>query len=448
MPEYVYRAVNKNGVIVKNKVEEASKQALIKRLKLNELMPIQIVQVGYISRKQKKVKKNVTNIEDIMKTANSTNIFRNEATTISAIEKINLALSATEKITSRDLVIFTQNFYLLKKANFNNIHALSTIIQSTENLSLKGILEDILAGVEAGDYMYTTMEYYSNVFPYIYINMIKVGELSGSLTTSLQQAVKYLDDSSDITRKVKKVLIPNIIQFVLLVVMLVVGTLVAVPAIQSVYDSVGSSYELPKITVWFSGVVKWFIKFWYIPVGIIAAIVSSIIFYINTPKGKYNFHYFKYTMPIFGKLIYSLDFSRFTKAMLLNLNNGMRIQDALDVSKNVVNNYVFLSMVETSINNILIGQSWIEPFEKSGLSSSMITEMLKIGMQTDLAEMMEKLVEYMEIDINNILEKIMKIFPEVVYSIVGLVLIFFVLVVLVPILETYMGNFLFDAAGI
>ena len=114
-----------------------------------------------------------------MNVANSTNLLNNAAKkNLSWIEKVNLQLAATEKITSRDLVIFTQNFYLLKKANFNNIHALSTIIESTENLSLRGILQDILAGVEAGDYMYTTMEYYSNVFPEIYINMIKVGELS------------------------------------------------------------------------------------------------------------------------------------------------------------------------------------------------------------------------------------------------------------------------------
>lgn len=296
--------------------------------------------------------------------------------------------------------------------------------------------------------MYTTMEYYSNVFPYIYINMIKVGELSGSLTNSLEQAIKYLDDSEDISKKVKKVLVPNIIQFVALTLMLVIGTLVIVPYIQGIFDSVGSSAKIPEITMWFFNFVNNIGKVWYIPVALILAIVGGIIFYINTPKGKYNFHYFKYTMPIFGKLIYSLDFSRFIKAMLLNLNNGMRIQDALDVSKNVVKNYVFLSMVETSINNILIGQSWIEPFEKSGLSSPMIIEMLKIGMQTDLSEMMNKLVEYMEIDIQNILDKIMKVFPQLVYSVVGVMLILFVLIVFVPILEVYTGTFLFDAAGI
>ena len=153
-------------------------------------------------------------------------------------------------------------------------------------------------------------------------------------------------------------------------------------------------------------------------------------------------------MPIFGQLIFAIDFSRLMKAMLLNLQNGMRIQESLEVSKNVIHNYVMLSIIETALNNILIGDSWIEPFEKSGLPKPMVTEMLKIGMQTDLPEMMEKLVEYMEIDIDNIMQKIMKVLPQIVYLIVGVVLIFFVLVVLAPCLEMYMGSFLFSAAGV
>ena len=134
--------------------------------------------------------------------------------------------------------------------------------------------------------------------------------------------------------------------------------------------------------------------------------------------------------------------------MLLNLKNGMRIQESIEVSKNVIKNLVMLSMIETSVSNILAGGSWIEPFEKSGLAKPMITEMLKIGMQTDLTEMMEKLVEYMQIDIDNIMTKIMKTLPQVVYAIVGVVLIFFVVVVLVPVIQVYMGNFLFDAYGV
>lgn len=445
MPTYVYKAVTDKGLVVRNKVESPSRQGLVKMLKNNNLLPISIEQINYRSAKSpKRQKKNVTNIEEIMKNVNTTQIGA-KSKTQSTKEKINLYLAKTEKITQRDLVVFTQNFYLLKKANFNNIHALSTIIESTENVSFKGILEDILAGVEAGENMYTTMEYYSNVFPFIYVNMIKVGELSGSLTNSLEQAVKYLDDTEALNKKLRGILIPNIIQFVLLIVMLFVGTLFAIPAIQGIFDELGTDETLPAITLWFADVVDLFLQYWYIPTLAIIGVVAIILFYINTPKGKYNFHYFKYKMPIFGELIFALDFSRFLKAMLLNLQNGMRIQDAIDVSKNVVKNYVLLSIIETSLNNILIGASWVEPFEKSGLAKPMITEMLKIGMQTDLTEMMEKLVEYMEIDIDNIMTKIMKALPQVVYAIVGVVLIFFVLVVLVPCIQVYMGNFLFSA---
>ncbi len=451
MPLYTYRAVTSNGLIVRNRVEEVNKQTLVKKLKRNGLMPITIVSsFGQTKslKKTKSKKRNVTNIEEIINSNTSNIAYTRRRNRLSIKERLYLTLAKTEKITTRDVIIFTQNFYLLKKANFNNIHALNTIIQSTDNLSFREVIEDILAGVEAGENMYTTMEYYSSIFPFIYVNMIKVGELSGSLTKSLEQATKYLEDMGTINRKLKSILIPNIIQFVLLLIMLFVGTAVAIPAIQDVFDTIGTQDKLPAITLWFSGVVDNLAIYWYIPVSIIVSVIVIIFLYIKTPKGKYNFDYFKYTMPVFGKLIYSLDITRLMKAMLLNLQNGMRIQEALEVSKSVVRNYVMLSVIETSINNILMGQSWIEPFEKTGLSSAMTIEMLKIGMQTDLSEMMEKLLEYMQIDIDNIIEKIMKVLPQIVYSIVGVVLIFFVLVVLVPCIQVYMGNFLLSAYGI
>lgn len=443
MPVYVYRAMTKDGHIVRNKIEDTSKRAIIGKIKRNGLMPISVVQ---LKTKTQKNKKNVKHVEEMLENLNNGNVIKKPIKRkVSTKEKITNFLIKTNKITSRDIVVFTQKFYLLKKANFNNIHALTTIIESTEHPKLKEILEDMLAGLEAGENMYSTMEYYPDVFPYIYVNMIKVGELSGSLTSSLQQAVKYLEETTTLNKRIKKILIPNILQFVAILLLLILGTIFVIPLVQNVFDTVGTKEQLPAVTIWFSHFLDTLTQIWYIPVFGILAIIGIIVFYINTPKGKYNWHYFKYTMPIFGQLIYALDFSRFMRAVLLNVENGMRIQDALEVSKNVVHNYVLLSVIETSINNILLGQSWIEPFEKTGLSTPMITEMLKIGMQTDLAEMMRKLIEYMQVDIDHIMEKIMKALPELVYSIVGIVLVFFVVVVVVPLLQVYMGSFLFSA---
>lgn len=449
MPEYVYKAVTSKGQVVRNRVEESNRNNLIRKLKSNDLLPISVVQVSYSSRKNKPNRRNMLDIDDIMKQAESANIMQGRNISKPTVrERINIALSRDEKITTRDVIIFTQNFYLLKKANFNNIHALNTIIDSTENLSLRGVLQDILAGVEAGEYIYTTMEYYSNIFPFIYTNMIKVGEMSGSLTKSLEQAVKYLEDSDTTGSKIRKIVIPNVLQLLAIIGILIFGVAYIIPLIQEAFEEAGTVQKLPDITLWFVDFCNNLFKVWYVPVIAIIAIVGIVFAYIKTPKGRYNFDYFKYKMPIFGKLIYAIDFSRFMRAMLLNLENGMRIQDSLEVAKSVVKNYVLLSIIETSLNNILIGVSWIEPFEASGLSSPMQTEMLKIGMQTDLVEMMRKLIEYMDMDINNLINKLMSVLPQIVYSIVGIFLIFLVVVIIVPCVQLYMGTWIFESVDL
>lgn len=449
MPIYRYRAMTPNGMIVTNTIEESSKYLAIKKLKRNNLIPIDVAKSLQRTKSKRTVRKNTRGIEEVLKDVDTANLLLSRQNTKqSYFDRVYHSIVKSDRITSRDIIVFTQNFYLLKKANFNNIHALNTIIESTENFSFRGVLEDILAGVEAGENMYSTMEYYEDVFPYLYINMIKVGELSGNLTKALEQALKFLEDSEAINKTLRGILIPNLIQFALLLVMLIVGTLVALPTIQGLYESMGSQETLPAISLWFSGVINWILAYWYIPTALIMGAIALVVWYINTPKGKYNFHYFKYTMPIFGKLIFAIDFSRVMRAMLLNLNNGMRIQEALEVGKNVSKNLVMLSIMEAAINNILIGQSWIEPFERSKLATPMMTEMLKIGMNTDLAQMMEKLVEYMDIDINNLLDKTIKVLPQLVYAIVGVVLIFFVLVVLVPCINVYMGGWMLSAYGL
>jgi len=444
MPTFDYKAATKDGNIVRNKVEDINRKNLIRKLKNNDLMPINIVQVSGNARKKQKQKRNINAISEMVENAQYINRGNVERKSLSK----KLGLNVSNKITTRDIVIFTQDLYLLKKANFNNIHALSTIIETTENPQLREIIKDILAGVEAGEYMYTTMEYYSDVFPYLYINMVRVGEESGSLTTSLQEAVQYLDENEKFTKKIRGIIMPNVAMMIGIILLLLVGTIFILPLIQNVYESMGAQAELPPISIWFSNVIDILAQYWYIPLIIIGAVIAVAISYINTPRGRYNWDYFKYTMPLFGKLIFSLDFTRFSRAMLLNLNNGIRIQDSLEISKNVVKNYVLRSIIETSINDIIVGHSWVDAFERSGLPSPMILEMLNIGMSTDLKEMMNKLLEYLQTDIDNTLAKIVKVLPEIVYSVVGIALIFLVLVVLVPCIEVYMGGWLFSAAGV
>ena len=82
MPTYMYKAATSTGLIVRNRVEASSKQNLLRTLKENELMPITIEQVAYSAKKKKTKKKNVKDIEEIMKNVNTTKINTKKTSTV------------------------------------------------------------------------------------------------------------------------------------------------------------------------------------------------------------------------------------------------------------------------------------------------------------------------------------------------------------------------------
>ena len=431
MAKYKYIASDKNGQIYVNTIEARSRLDCIKILKRNDLLPVEIMI-------DTKAKKGITFLKPSKTEGGTTSLAKREVD-MSAITNL------LSPVKHGDIVVFLQSFLLLKKANFNNIDAINTVSKSTENANLRNILAQVQTGLEQGYYMYEMLEHFPKEFPYIVVNMIKVGELSGSLVESVDQAIEYIEKEHDTKSKVKKAVIPNLFTFVAVLVMLIGGTLLAIPQIQDVFDQVGGQKELPALTQAFSRFLEWLMKYWYIPVTIIGGLIFAFVAFVKTPKGKFRWDGFKYKAPIFGKLIYSLDFSKLVRSILLNLRSGLRIQDSLEISRNLVKNEVMVSMIEQSLNNIYNGESWIEPFEESGFGTPMATDMLQIGMETDLTEMMEKLLEIMDQDVELKIERVMKVLPQVSYAFVGAILIFLVLVVLVPAIDMYMGDFLFDA---
>lgn len=439
MPRYRYTAADKQGQIYKNVIDARSRVECIQMLKRNNLLPIEI-------QMEKKEKKETSFLKPVQKISVDGGVAVETRTSLAKREvNFDAIKNVLNPIRHRDIVIFMQSFLLLKKANFNNIEAINTIRKSTENRQLQETLERIQTGLEQGYYMYEMLEQNQKEFPYIITNMIKVGELSGSFIEAIEQAIEYIEKEHETRTKVKKAVLPNLFTFIAVLVLLIAGTLIAVPQIQEVFEEVGSQKELPALTLAFSSLLDWSMRFWYIPTAIIA--IAGFVFYsfIKSPMGRFRWDGFKYKAPVFGRLIYSLDFSKLVRSILLNLRSGLRIQDSLEVSRNLVKNQVMISMIEQSLNNIYNGESWIEPFEASGFGTPMATDMLQIGMETDLTEMMEKLLEIMDQDVEIKIERVMKVLPQVSYAFVGAILIFLVLVVLVPAIEMYMGDFLFDA---
>lgn len=451
MPLYLYRAATRTGQVVTNRMEEATKQGVFEKLRANGLTPISVEEqraLGVVKKfmPNRKAKKNQVTSAAVTKLAREKLLEEQQKKQQRGLNKeINIDLSFLKRAKREDVISFTQSLFLLKRANFTNTRALATLFENTENPVIKDIIEDILNGVEAGEYIYSTMEYYTDIFPPIYVSIIKIGELAGTLTNSLEQALEYLRESTTTSRAVKKAITGPLLQAGLMLVGTVVGVVVGVPILENLYAEMGATDQIPAATLAFSNFVKYCADKWYIVVALIAVSIVLFNMWKATVNGRYNWDKFKLKMPIFGQLITRLSLQKFFKAMELNLATSAKLIDALEISKSVVKNYVLLSVVEASQEALQEGESWVRPFENLPNMPPMALEMLRIGMETDINDMVGKIVEFLNDDIKLAIERIVKILPEVSTAIMGIVMIAFIIIILAPIMELYTGAFLFDA---
>ena len=331
----------------------------------------------------------------------------------------------------------------MRKSNFTDKHALITIINKTENEYLKKILEKIVKGLDEGKYIYKTMKEYKNVFPIIYINLIKTGELTNSIDSSLEYAIAYLENEEKIKNKIKHVLIPNIIAFFGIIVMLICAVVIVIPNMQEIFRTYGINVYLPKFVLFLSRTFRVIMKYWYIIA--IATILTIIILirWVKKDKGKIKFDFYKYNNFIFGKLFFLLDFSRIIRSIYLNLQNKMRLEDALEISKQVTKNFYMNNLIEKSINNVYTGKPWFESFENERMISPIVIELLKKGSKGKTVHTLNTAISYMDKEIEKEMNRTLKLLPEISYILVGIALITFVITILVPCIQIYLGGFLF-----
>ena len=443
MPSYKYRVIFEDGKIGHGKIMALNKSHALESLKKENIQPIYIKKMA--EKKDKERKKEASRL-DTNKIIESVNQKENNGKInlkkITLKELQQIEVHPFSRVTSKDIIIFVNNLYILKKAKFNNIQSLRIIYDQIKNPKLKDIVEDIIIGVESGEKMNVIMENYPNIFPAMFVNFIKVGEESGNLDTALLYARDYLENSNKLKKQVRSAVIPRLLQFIFIIGLMFALVIIGVPIIQDVYNMFDSSSQIPRATIVTLNVANWLMAHWYIPVGIILVLVMIFLLFINTPKGRYRWDKFKLKCPVVGPLLNNITIHKFFQAMLLNLKNGMRIKESLEVSRNVTKNFYFLSAVELAKVNVVAGESWLTPFEDKKIFKPMVSQMVEIGMQTELTTMMEKVNEYIQMEVDDSLERFRKILPEVTYSFVGIALILFTIVVLVPLVIVYMGGFI------
>ncbi len=308
-----------------------------------------------------------------------------------------------QKITPKDVVIFTRQFSTMIDAGLPLVQGLEILASQQANKSFKQVLIDIKETVEGGSTLADALKKHPKVFDELYVNLVAAGEVGGILDTILNRLSVYMEKIEALKKKVKGALLYPIIVVVVAVVVICVLLIFVIPIFEKMFSEFGK--ELPAFTQMVIDFSNW-LKKWIIPLIIIFAIIVYIFrkFY-RTERGKALIDDLILKSPIFGELIRKVAVARFTRTLGTMISSGVPILDGLEIVARTAGNKTIQTAIETTRKSISEGKSIAEPLGESGVFPPMVVQMISVGESTGaLDAMLSKIADFYDEEVDAAVE--------------------------------------------
>ncbi|KAB8031999.1 type II secretion system F family protein [Fluviispira multicolorata] len=337
-----------------------------------------------------------------------------------------------------DLALATKQFAILLRSAVDINDALRAVSEQIENEELKAIYIRIRELVSEGKSLSDAHRTYPKVFSSIYINMIAAAEKAGALPLVMQRLSEFINYQIEIKRKVVGALTYPAF-------MVIVAILVTVFLFVKVMPEMIKSFTSIKVTLpWYTVIMNDlsnFLQNWWLPFLIIFIIIGFALFsWSKTVKGRYKIDLFLFTAPIISPLIQKVTVSRFSKTLSTVLSSGVRIVEALQLTRKVVGNTVMEKALDEAIVKVQDGDKLATALERTGRFPTMVIHMLRTGEKTgQLEEMLFNISEVYDEDVNNQVEITTKLLGPIIMVFMAGMVFLMVMSVIGPMLEAMNG---------
>lgn len=306
----------------------------------------------------------------------------------------------TNRISTKDKIIFLRQLSTLIGAGLPLAQSLRTVAEQTENKKLQEVVQDILGEVEGGNTLSRAFGKYPDVFDTIIVALVTAGEASGTLDEALRRVANQKEKDSAMMGKIKGAMVyPAIVLFVILGVMLFM-MLTVVPQVERLYDDM--SQTLPWLTAIMISMSNFLQNFWWVVLIILGIGGYFLKQYYQTKPGIHNKDLMKLNIPLFGGMFRKLYMARFTRTGQTLLATGVAMLDMLRISAESVNNSIIAEEIDRAAEKVKGGKALSTALEKEEYIMTMVPQMIKIGEQSGkIDDMMGKTAQVYEDELEN-----------------------------------------------
>ncbi|MFH1193795.1 MAG: type II secretion system F family protein [bacterium] len=339
------------------------------------------------------------------------------AETVSLWKKIKKSISEFGGVPSSEKVFFAENFRVMVKAGLSISEALETLALQTRSKKFSAVLYDIRSGVVSGNTLASALAKYPKIFPEYFVNMIKVGEMSGNLENNLEELANQMKKDHELTSKVRGAMIYPAVIVVATIGIGIVMFVYVIPSMLSIFEEM--NLQLPLATRILIAISNTINKHGLLLALAAIAAITGIVMLGRTKQGQKTIHLVLLNLWIVGPIIKKINLARFSRTISALLKTDIPVIEAFKIASTVLGNIYYKEACLRASEELSQGTTINSSLLKTPkLFPPLVTQMILVGeksgtldtLLSELANFYESEVEDITKNLSSIIEPILIVF--------------------------------------
>lgn len=333
-------------------------------------------------------------------------------------------------------ILFAKHLSMMVKSGMTEIESLKLIRRQIKSGEFCKVLDAVIRGVENGQFLSESLYPFRAYFGgELFVNIIKLGEMSGTLSDNLEYLAREMEKNRELSSKVRSALIYPAIVF--LATLGVIGTLVffILPKILPIFASLNIS--LPLTTRVLVAATSFLINdYLWILLGI-AAVVALFALLKRMPRFNYLLDRLILRLPLIGSIALGYNMSTLARTLALLLKSGTKIVEAMEITARVMPNLVYRKALQGAAEEINRGGSMHKSFaSQSSIIPLTAVHMIEVGEHTgNLDDNLLYLSEFYEKEVDSTVRSLSSVLEPAMLVVMGLLVGFVAIAIITPIYE-------------
>ncbi len=421
MKRFSYTAKNLHADVIRDTIESESRQTALSDLRKMELTVVNLTEIGASPKTRPD------------KAPASPRPAAAAPTDDLPFWKKPLLTPRTNKVKTSDLAVFCRQLAISINSGLPLRDALTGIHEDMDAPVFRTILGDVLSRLHNGVAFSAAVARYPDVFPTVFIGLVRAAEESGSMGETMTQLADYLESSDKLRRKIASLMAYPIFIAGFFVVICLVMVFWIVPQFQNIFGSLDS--ELPALTRAVFALNSALIHH-ALPIGAAIALLVIVFLIIRRmERGGLRLATIQLKTPWIGECIRQYVIARVCRCLAIMLKSGVPVATGLQIVAKVSTNLAIEQSLIEARNQTVNGSNIADSLAQTKIFPSLLIRMVRVGESAGrLPDVLDNVAEAYENRVENTITTGMALLEPVVIVIFGALVLLLVISIYLPVM--------------